>query len=60
MESYKCRDCGAVFATPDTAEWWENHGHGMREHWVEDRCPQCGSADIDTYYGSEDAETTEI
>ena len=43
---YRCAYCGAVFDEPDVAEWWEDHGHGMREHWVEDRCPECGSEDI--------------
>ena len=53
---YRCAYCGSVFDEPEIAEWWEDHGPGQREHWRENRCPECGSDDFNEEREDEDAE----
>ena len=56
MESYKCSDCGAVFTEPDEVSWKEEmSGDGWAwQTFHEYYCPECGSQDIERYYGEDE------
>lgn len=54
MERWKCDECGAVFTEPDERRWIEDHGEGMLERWTALICPECGSEEVDRYFGEDD------
>ena len=55
IERWKCQNCGMYFSEPRERIWYEDHGEGMRERWLELLCPVCGSDQIDECTEDEDA-----
>lgn len=48
MNTYRCQDCGAVFAPEDSAthkEWHSLDGQQFAECWA--ACPVCGGTDLE-------------